>query len=55
MALVEKLLIALLVLGVLWLLWTLLSPLLKARRRPKVADDEASGWTRQRRGCRPAA
>ncbi|WP_343609198.1 hypothetical protein [Novosphingobium sp.] len=42
---VEKLLIALLVLGAAWLLWTLLSPLLKARRRPKVADDEASGWT----------
>lgn len=41
---VEKLLIALLVLGVLWLLWTLLSPLLKRRRRAK-AKDEPSGWT----------
>lgn len=42
---VEKLLLALLVLGVVWLLWTLLSPLLKARRRRSTGEEEAPGWT----------
>jgi hypothetical protein len=40
---VEKLLLGVAVLGVLWLLWTILAPLIRRRRRA-VAEEETSGW-----------
>ncbi len=40
---VEKLLIVVAVLGVLWLLWTILSPLIRLRRRA-ANEDDAPGW-----------